>query len=111
MKDMLQNTKKSMKLKEILGSLFAVFFILFIVFTKSKKKEIKLDLLKYDSVINKAKKSIDSLDVESKSLKSIVESKNKSIQYIYIQYEKDTTYVNSMPIDSIQSWFTDRYKQ
>lgn len=110
MRDTLQNMKKSMTPREILGSIIAVVFILLVIFTKKSQKEIKLDLSKYDSAINKANRTIDSLESESKKVEKKVESKEASIKTIYVQYEKDTTYVNSMSIDSIQSWFTDRYK-
>jgi peptidoglycan hydrolase CwlO-like protein len=96
--------------KRILGSLIAVVFILMLVFVKKSQKELKLDLIKYDSAINNAKIEIKSLEKESKEIEKQVLSKEYSIKEIYIQYEKDTTYVNSMSIDSIQSWFTDRYK-
>jgi uncharacterized protein YoxC len=96
--------------KRILGSLVAVVFILMVIFVKKSQKEIKLDLSKYDSTINNAKIEIKSLEKESKEIEKQVLSKEYSIKEIYIQYEKDTTYVNSMSIDSVQSWFTDRYK-
>jgi uncharacterized protein YoxC len=96
--------------KRILGSLIAVVFILMVVFVKKSQKEIKLDLIKYDSVINSAKIEIKSLETGSKEIEKKVLSKEYSVKEIYIQYEKDTTYVNSMSIDSVQSWFTDRYK-
>jgi peptidoglycan hydrolase CwlO-like protein len=96
--------------KRILGSLIAVVFILMLIFVKKSQKELKLDLIKYDSAINNAKIEIKSLEKESKEIEKQVLSKEYSIKEIYIQYEKDTTYVNSMSIDSIQSWFTDRYK-
>jgi len=96
--------------KRISGSLVAVVFVLLLILIKDKKKEVKLDLSKYDSAINKAKITINSLEKESKEIEKQVASKEYSIKEIYIQYEKDTTYVNSMSIDSIQSWFTDRYK-
>jgi uncharacterized protein YoxC len=96
--------------KRILGSLIAVVFILMVIFVKKSQKEIKLDLSKYDSTINNAKIEIKSLEKESKEIEKQVLSKEYSIKEIYIQYEKDTTYVNSMSIDSVQSWFTDRYK-
>jgi uncharacterized protein YoxC len=96
--------------KRILGSLIAVVFILMVIFVKKSQKEIKLDLSKYDSTINSAKIEIKSLELESKEIEKQVLSKEYSVKEIYIQYEKDTTYVNSMSIDSIQSWFTDRYK-
>jgi uncharacterized protein YoxC len=96
--------------KRILGSLVAVVFILMVIFVKKSQKELKLDLIKYDSAINNAKIEIKSLEKESKEIEKQVLSKEYSIKEIYIQYEKDTTYVNSMSIDSIQSWFTDRYK-
>lgn len=110
MKDTLQSMKKSMTPREILGSIVAVVFILLVIFTKRSQKEVKLDLSKYDSAINRANRTIDSLESESKVIEKEVESKEISIKTIYIQYEKDTTYVNSMSIDSLQSWFTDRYK-
>lgn len=110
MKDTLQNMKRFLTPKRILGSLIAVVFILMVIFVKKSQKDIKLDLSKYDSAINKSKNTIDSLNIESKKIEEEVESKQYSIKKIYIQYEKDTTYVNSMSIDSIQSWFTDRYK-
>jgi hypothetical protein len=94
----------------ILGSLIAVVFILMVFFVKKSQKEIKLDLIKYDSAINNAKIDIKSLELESNEKEKQVASKEYSIKEIYIQYEKDTTYVNSMSVDSIQSWFTDRYK-
>jgi uncharacterized protein YoxC len=96
--------------KRILGSLIAVVFILMVIFVKKSQKEVKLDLIKYDSTINSAKIEIKSLEKESKEIEKQVLSKEYSVKEIYIQYEKDTTYVNSMSIDSIQSWFTDRYK-
>jgi len=96
--------------KRIYGSLVAVVFILMLVFVKKSQKELKLDLIKYDSAINNAKIEIKSLEKESKEIEKQVLSKEYSIKEIYIQYEKDTTYVNSMSIDSVQSWFTDRYK-
>jgi uncharacterized protein YoxC len=96
--------------KRILGSLIAVVFILMVIFVKKSQKELKLDLIKYDSAINNAKIEIKSLEKESKEIEKQVLSKEYSIKEIYIQYEKDTTYVNSMSIDSVQSWFTDRYK-
>jgi uncharacterized protein YoxC len=96
--------------KRILGSLFAVVFILMVIFVKKSQKEVKLDISKYDSAINNAKIEIKSLELESKEIEKQVLSKEYSVKEIYIQYEKDTTYVNSMSIDSIQSWFTDRYK-
>jgi uncharacterized protein YoxC len=96
--------------KRILGSLIAVVFILMVIFVKKSQKELKLDLSKYDSTINIAKIEIKSLEKESKEIEKQVLSKEYSVKEIYIQYEKDTTYVNSMSIDSIQSWFTDRYK-
>lgn len=110
MKDTLQSMKKSMTPREILGSIVAVVFILLVIFTKRSQKEVKLDLSKYDSAINRANRTIDSLESESKVIEKEVESKEISIKTIYVQYEKDTTYVNSMSIDSLQSWFTDRYK-
>lgn len=110
MRDTLQNMKKSMNSKRILGSFLAVVFFIVLLFTKKGQKEVKLDLSKYDSAINKANRTIDSLESESKKIEKQVESKEISIKTIYVQYEKDTTYVNSMSIDSIQSWFTDRYK-
>ena len=110
MKDTLQNMRKFMTPKRISGSLVAVVFVLLLILIKDKKKEVKLDLSKYDSAINKAKITINSLEKESKEIEKQVASKEYSIKEIYIQYEKDTTYVNSMSIDSIQSWFTDRYK-
>lgn len=110
MKDTLQSMKKSMTPREILGSIVAVVFILLVIFTKRSQKEIKLDLSKYDSAINKANRTIDSLESESKVIEKEVESKEISIKTIYVQYEKDTTYVNSMSVDSLQSWLTDRYK-
>jgi uncharacterized protein YoxC len=96
--------------KRILGSLIAVVFILMVFFVKKSQKEVRLDLIKYDSTINSAKIEIKSLEKESKEIEKQVLSKEYSVKEIYIQYEKDTTYVNSMSIDSIQSWFTDRYK-
>jgi peptidoglycan hydrolase CwlO-like protein len=96
--------------KRILGSLIAAVFILMVIFVKKSQKELKLDLIKYDSAINNAKIEIKSLEKESKEIERQVLSKEYSIKEIYIQYEKDTTYVNSMSIDSVQSWFTDRYK-
>jgi hypothetical protein len=81
-----------------------------VIFVKKSQKELKLDLSKYDSTINSAKIEIKSLEKESKEIEKQVLSKEYSIKEIYIQYEKDTTYVNSMSIDSVQSWFTDRYK-
>jgi uncharacterized protein YoxC len=96
--------------KRIYGSLIAVVFILMVIFVKKSQKEVKLDLIKYDSSINSAKIEIKSLEKESKEIEKQVLSKEYSVKEIYIQYEKDTTYVNSMSIDSIQSWFTDRYK-
>lgn len=110
MRGSLQNMKKYLTPREILGSIVAVVFILLVIFTKRSQKEIKLDLSKYDSAINKANRTIDSLESESKVIEKKVESKEASIKTIYVQYEKDTTYVNSMSIDSLQSWFTDRYK-
>ncbi len=110
MKDTLQSMRKFMTPKRILGSLIAVVFILMVIFVKKSQKEIKLDLSKYDSAINNAKIEIKSLELESKEIEKQVLSKEYSVKEIYIQYEKDTTYVNSMSIDSIQSWFTDRYK-
>lgn len=110
MKDTLQSMKKSMTPREILGSIVAVVFVLLVIFTKKNQKEVKLDLSKYDSAINRANRTIDSLESESKVIEKEVESKEISIKTIYVQYEKDTTYVNSMSVDSIQSWFTDRYK-
>jgi uncharacterized protein YoxC len=96
--------------KRIYGSLIAVVIVLLFIFINKSKKEIKLDLSKYDSTINSAKIEIKSLEKESKEIEKQVLSKEYSVKEIYIQYEKDTTYVNSMSIDSIQSWFTDRYK-
>jgi uncharacterized protein YoxC len=96
--------------KRIYGSLIAVVIVLLFIFINKSKKEIKLDLSKYDSTINSAKIEIKSLEKESKEIEKQVLSKEYSIKEIYIQYEKDTTYVNSMSIDSVQSWFTDRYK-
>jgi uncharacterized protein YoxC len=96
--------------KRIYGSLIAVVIVLLFIFINKSKKEIKLDLSKYDSTINSAKIEIKSLELESKEIEKQVLSKEYSVKEIYIQYEKDTTYVNSMSIDSIQSWFTDRYK-
>ena len=110
MKDTLQSMRKFMTPKRIYGSLVAVVFILMLVFVKKSQKELKLDLIKYDSAINNAKIEIKSLEKESKEIEKQVLSKEYSIKEIYIQYEKDTTYVNSMSIDSVQSWFTDRYK-
>lgn len=110
MKDTLQSMRSFMTPKRILGSLIAVVFILMVVFVKKSQKEIKLDLIKYDSAINSARIEIKSLELESRETEKKVASKEYSIKEIYIQYEKDTTYVNSMSIDSIQSWFTDRYK-
>lgn len=110
MKDTLQSMRKFMTPKRILGSLFAVVFVLMVIFVKKSQKELKLDLSKYDSTINNAKIEIKSLELESKEIEKQVLSKEYSVKEIYIQYEKDTTYVNSMSIDSVQSWFTDRYK-
>lgn len=110
MKDTLQSMRKFMTLKRILGSLIAVVFILMVIFVKKSQKELKLDLSKYDSTINNAKIEIKYLELESKEIEKQVLSKEYSVKEIYIQYEKDTTYVNSMSIDSVQSWFTDRYK-
>ena len=110
MKDTLQNMRNFTTSKRISGSIIAVVFILIIIFVGKSQKEVKLDLIKYDSAINNAKIDIKSLEKESKEIEKKVISKEYSIKNIYIQYEKDTTYVNSMSIDSIQSWFTDRYK-
>jgi peptidoglycan hydrolase CwlO-like protein len=110
MKDTLQSMKKSMTPREILGSIVAVVFVLLVIFTKKNQKEVKLDLSKYDSAINRANRTIDSLESESKVIEKEVASKEISIKTIYVQYEKDTTYVNSMSVDSLQSWLTDRYK-
>ena len=110
MKDTLQSMKKSMTPREILGSIVAVVFVLLVIFTKKNQKEVKLDLSKYDSAINRANRTIDSLESESKVIEKGVASKEISIKTIYVQYEKDTTYVNSMSVDSLQSWLTDRYK-
>lgn len=110
MKDTLQNMKKSMTSKRILGSFLAVVFVIVLLFTKRSQKEVKLDLSKYDSTINRSKRTIDSLKLASSSIDKKVESKEISIKTIYVQYEKDTSYVNSMSVDSLQSWFTDRYK-
>jgi uncharacterized protein YoxC len=96
--------------REILGSIVAVVFVLLVIFTKKNQKEVKLDLSKYDSAINRANRTIDSLESESKVIEKEVASKEISIKTIYVQYEKDTTYVNSMSVDSLQSWLTDRYK-
>lgn len=110
MKDTLQSMKKSMTPREILGSIVAVVFVLLVIFTKKNQKEVKLDLSKYDSAINRANRTIDSLESDSKVIEKEVASKEISIKTIYVQYEKDTTYVNSMSVDSLQSWLTDRYK-
>lgn len=110
MKDTLQNMKKSMTSKRILGSFLAVVFVIVLLFTKRSQKEVKLDLSKYDSTINRSKRTIDLLKLASSSIDKKVESKEISIKTIYVQYEKDTSYVNSMSVDSLQSWFTDRYK-
>ena len=110
MRDTLQNMKKSMTPREILGSFLAVVLIIVVIFSKNSQKEVKLDLSKYDSAINSSKRTIDSLEKESKLIEKQVESKEISIKTIYVQYEKDTTYVNSMSVDYLQSWLTDRYK-
>ena len=66
--------------KRILGSLIAVVFILMVIFVKKSQKEIKLDLIKYDSAINSAKIEIKSLELESKEKEKKISIHKQSVR-------------------------------